>query len=85
MKPPLTCLNTIYSYKAVKTVVFTTKRRKNAKLLDCSQGWAGKFEKDGYSFMEDDEISTMGIIISGIATGDIFAESFACVKSGRFP
>jgi CRP-like cAMP-binding protein len=53
--------------------------------------------------MENDEISAMGIVISGavhlvrddfwgnrtiitrIATGEIFAESFACGKTGRLP
>ena len=53
--------------------------------------------------MEDDEISAMGIVISGavhlvrddfwgnrtiitrIAPGEIFAESFACGKTGRVP
>jgi CRP-like cAMP-binding protein len=124
MKPPLTFLNKTYIYKAVKSVVFTTKGRKMRKfisilltcrlfdgisveeiekLLDCFHARARKFEKDTYIFMEDDEISTMGIVISGavhvvrddfwgnrtiitrIATGEIFAESFACGKTGRFP
>jgi CRP-like cAMP-binding protein len=73
------------------------------KLLDCFQARARKFEKDAYIFMENDEISAMGIVISGavhlvrddfwgkrtiiarIAAGEIFAESFACGKTGRLP
>ncbi|MDR2659475.1 MAG: Crp/Fnr family transcriptional regulator [Spirochaetaceae bacterium] len=73
------------------------------KLLDCFRTRARKFEKDAYIFMENDEISTMGIVISGavhlvrddfwgnraiivrIAAGEIFAEAFACGKSGRIP
>lgn len=73
------------------------------KLLDCFHARSRKFEKNTYVFMENDEISTMGIVISGavhlvrddfwgnrtiiarIAAGEIFAESFACGKTGRFP
>jgi CRP-like cAMP-binding protein len=73
------------------------------KLLGCFRARARKFEKDAYIFMEDDEISAMGIVISGavhlvrddfwgnrtiiarISAGDIFAESFACGKTGRIP
>jgi CRP-like cAMP-binding protein len=73
------------------------------KLLDCFHARARKFEKDAYIFMENDELSAMGIIISGavhlvrndfwgnrtiiarITPGEIFAESFACVKTGRPP
>jgi CRP-like cAMP-binding protein len=73
------------------------------KLLDCFHARARKFEKDAYIFMENDEISAMGIVISGavhlvrddfwgnrtiiarIAAGEIFAESFACGKTGRLP
>jgi CRP-like cAMP-binding protein len=73
------------------------------KLMDCFRGRARKFEKDAYIFMENDEISAMGVVISGavhvvhddfwgnraiiarIAAGDIFAESFACGKTGRLP
>jgi CRP-like cAMP-binding protein len=35
------------------------------RLLDCFHARARRFEKDAYIFMEDDEISTMGIVISG--------------------
>jgi CRP-like cAMP-binding protein len=35
------------------------------KLLDCFHARTRKFEKDAYLFMEGDEISTMGIVISG--------------------
>jgi CRP-like cAMP-binding protein len=35
------------------------------KLLDCFHARMRKFEKGGYIFMEDDEISAMGIVISG--------------------
>jgi CRP-like cAMP-binding protein len=73
------------------------------KLLDCFHARARKFEKDAYIFMEDDEVSAMGIVISGavhvvrddfwgnrtiiarITPGEIFAESFACGKTGRSP
>jgi CRP-like cAMP-binding protein len=73
------------------------------KLLDCFHARSRKFEKDAYIFMENDEISAMGIDISGavhlvrddfwgnrtiiarIAAGEIFAESFACGKTGRLP
>jgi CRP-like cAMP-binding protein len=73
------------------------------KLLDCFHARTRKFEKDAYIFMENDEISVMGIVISGavhlvrddfwgnrtiiarIAAGEIFAESFACGKTGRLP
>jgi CRP-like cAMP-binding protein len=73
------------------------------KFLDCLHARARKFEKDAYIFMENDEISAMGIVISGavhlvrddfwgnrtiiarIAAGEIFAESFACGKTGRLP
>ncbi|MDR2536033.1 MAG: Crp/Fnr family transcriptional regulator [Treponema sp.] len=73
------------------------------KLLDCFHARLRKFEKDAYIFMENDEISAMGIVISGavhlirddfwgkrtiiarIAAGEIFAESFACGKTGRLP
>ncbi|MDR1232400.1 MAG: Crp/Fnr family transcriptional regulator [Spirochaetaceae bacterium] len=73
------------------------------KLLDCFHARARKFEKDAYIFMENDEVSAMGIVISGavhlarddfwgnrtivarITAGEIFAESFACGKTGRLP
>jgi CRP-like cAMP-binding protein len=73
------------------------------KLLDCLRARARKFERDAYIFMENDEISAMGIVISGavhlvrddfwgnrtiitrIAAGEIFAEAFACGKTGRIP
>jgi CRP-like cAMP-binding protein len=35
------------------------------KLMDCFHARARKFEKDTYLFMEGDEISTMGILVSG--------------------
>ncbi|MDR2028927.1 MAG: Crp/Fnr family transcriptional regulator [Treponema sp.] len=35
------------------------------KLLDCFHARARKFEKGAYIFMEGDEISTLGIVISG--------------------
>jgi CRP-like cAMP-binding protein len=73
------------------------------KLLDCFHARVRRFEKDAYIFMEGDEISTMGIVISGavhlvrddfwgnrtiiarIGSGEVFAESFACGKTGRLP
>jgi CRP-like cAMP-binding protein len=35
------------------------------KLMGCFRARARKFEKDAYLFVEDDEISAMGIVISG--------------------
>jgi CRP-like cAMP-binding protein len=35
------------------------------KLLDCFHARTRKFEKDAYIFMENDEISSMGIVVSG--------------------
>jgi CRP-like cAMP-binding protein len=73
------------------------------KLMACFRARSRKFEKDTYIFMENDETSAMGVVISGavhvvrddfwgnrtiiarIAAGDIFAESFACGKTGRLP
>jgi CRP-like cAMP-binding protein len=73
------------------------------KLMSCFRARARKFDKDAYIFLENDETSAMGVVISGavhavcddfwgnrtiiarIAAGDIFAESFACGKTGRLP
>jgi CRP-like cAMP-binding protein len=73
------------------------------KLMACFRARSRKYERDAYIFMENDETSAMGVVISGavhavcddfwgnrtiisrIAAGDIFAESFACGKTGRLP
>jgi CRP-like cAMP-binding protein len=73
------------------------------KWLECFRARSRKLERGSYVFVENDEISAMGIVISGavqllrddfwgnrtiiarVTPGEIFAESFACGKTGRVP